>query len=295
LKIDSDTHHSTTPYLDSGTLASLRTFLEVYPDLEKIVGPIARYILVLDANIAASDLIHKYKNPYLKHTAIEETVKSSALELCAPIWLDHEMTESTIPQVSEKRGIPETTLRALWVEYRTQIIWDKSLSEPGASENCDGDEKDLPYIKLFEALNADAILSRDKDIANMGGKQVDLEFVFSIQSYARAASYSVGIRIGGTIVTTLSAALLLQLARGLSTLITQLPDWAKFSLLALVCIITVHPNSRERLAKFSKNLGGTVASLWPALESLVELANAKSLEATLSLDKAEKLLHSSRN
>ena len=151
-------------YLDSEILASLRLFLNFYPELEKIIGPIAQYKIVIDANIAIRDLIHKYKNPHLKQTAIEEISRSSAIELYAPTWLDIEMVESAIPQVSKRHDIPESELQELWAEYKKQIKWDVTFSVPDNFDPHDGDAKDVPYVALQESIAAVAILSDDKDI-----------------------------------------------------------------------------------------------------------------------------------
>ncbi|HBO42344.1 MAG TPA: hypothetical protein DD670_00065, partial [Planctomycetaceae bacterium] len=164
---------SAEPYLDSEILATLRLFLQAFPELERMLGPPAQFTLVLDANVAVSDLIRKHRNPQLKQTALEEAVKSSAIRVCAPTWLDQEMVESTIPQVSSKRRIPQATLRELWTAYKAMIIWDDSYAESGSDTASNGDETDVPYVALLESLQAAAILSRDKDIDRLGGKRID--------------------------------------------------------------------------------------------------------------------------
>jgi hypothetical protein len=99
-------------YLDSEILAGLRKFAELYPAIRQVVGTIAQFKVVLDANMAVAELNHKLKKPQLRQTALEEAVKASAVELHAPLWLDREMTSSTIPQFAAKRGIPEQELFA---------------------------------------------------------------------------------------------------------------------------------------------------------------------------------------
>lgn len=278
------------PYLDSKVLATLRRFLEAFPELKRTMGPIARFTLVLDANVAVGDLIHRYKNPHLKQTALEEAVKSSAIKLCAPTWLDREMVESAIPQVSSKRRIPEATLQGLWAAYRAIVIWDDFYAELPDGQAPDSDEKDVPYVALQQSLQAAAILSRDKDIDRLGGKRIDIEFVLYVRSYARAASYAVGIRVGGTFTATLSIALLVQLVRGLGTLVTRLPDWAKVVLLLGAVFVAVHPATRNRIFGYLQSLGGELAALWPEIERLMDLVAEKDKEASLALEEAERLL-----
>ncbi len=281
---------SDDPYPDSKTLAELRAFVGLYPALEKATGPIAQFKIVIDANMAISDLLYKHKHPHISQTAIEEVAKSSAVELHAPVWLNEEMVGSTIPQVSRRKGIPEPALHALWAEYKKQIVWDDQFAVPEDEESCSGDSKDVPYVALQESLSAVAILSRDKDIDELGGKRVDLEFVLSVRSYARAATCSVGIRVGGTLVTTVSIAALVAIVRGIESLISRLPDWLKIALFALAVFVAVHPEYRERAIGYLKSLGRHAADLWPEIERLIDLASEKQLEAENALGKTEQLL-----
>lgn len=282
-------------YLDSETLAGLRQFVSLYPQLEKMIGPIAQYKVIIDANIAISDLLHKHKFPDRKQTAIEELVRSSALKLHAPIWLNTEMVGSTIPKVSKKKNIPESNLQALWVEYKEQIKFDETFSSPDCSDSHKGDPKDVPYVALLELIDADAVLSRDKDIDRLGSKRIEFEFVLSLQSYARAATYTFGIRVGGTMLATLSIGLLTQIVKGLGSLISQIPDWAKVILLLGVIFIAVHPGSRKRVLRFLEGAGDMLADLWPAIEKLIVLDFEKQIEADKALGKTERLLSSEQH
>ena len=277
------------PYPDSELLASLRRFLKVYPALQNLAGPLAQFTLVIDANVAVQDLIYKHRNPHIRQTALEETVKSSAIRLCAPTWLDREMVGSTIPQVSQRRAIPESALLELWTAYKAQIIWDDRYVEPG-DDQTNGDAKDVPYVALQETLCAAAILSRDKDIDQLGGNKVGLEFVLSVRSYARAATIAVGIHAGGALVSTLSLGLLVEFAKGLGRLVANMPDWVKLALLVGAVFVAVHPPARKRVLGLLTTLGGELAALWPEVEKLIALAAEKDQEAALALGKAGRML-----
>lgn len=278
-------------YIDSEILASLRVFVGLYPSLAQVAGPIAQYKIVLDANIAVGDLLHKYKNPHIRQTALEETVKSSAIELHAPSWLDKEMTVSAIPQVARRKGIPEAALQTLWIEYRAQIIWDDKLSVPEDDGTSVGDAKDVPYVALQKSIAAAAVLSRDKDIEALGGKRVTLEFVFAVQSYARAASYAVGIRVGGVFVTWVSVSALGQIAKMIGSAIARLPPAVKIALVAGLIFVAVHPQSRERILESLKALGETLADAWPAILRVIEATTQKQMEAQAALENTERLLN----
>ncbi|MEQ8694494.1 MAG: hypothetical protein RIC85_04100 [Gammaproteobacteria bacterium] len=277
-------------YLDSEILGTLRPFLELYPTLKQLTGQIAQFKIVIDANMALADLLHKHAHAGLRQTAIEEAVKSSAIELHAPTWLDKEMIGSAIPQVSRKKGIPESALLTLWAEYKEQIIWDDAFSAPAPDDTTDGDSKDVPYVALQRSVSAAAILSRDKDIDDLGGQRVDLEFVLSVRTYARATSYVVGIRVGGVFVTWISVGMLAQIVKLVVSSISRLPDGVKFALMAVVAFVVIHPQSRERILALFKDLGVLLADAWPEIEALIELATTKQIEAEAALANSEKLL-----
>ena len=277
-------------YIDSEILASLRGFVELHPTLQQLTGPIARFKIVLDANMALADLLHKHSHAGQRRTALEEAVKSSTIELHAPAWLDKEMIGSAIPQVSRKKGISESELLTLWAGHKELIIWDETFAAPVSDDATDGDSKDVPYVALQQCVSAAAILSRDKDIDDLGGQRVDLEFVLSVRTYARAASYVVGIRVGGVVVTWISVGLLVQLVKLIASSLSRLPDGVKFVLVAAAAFVVIHPQSRERVLVFLKDLGESIADVWPEIEALIELAAAKQLEAETALSESERLL-----
>ena len=53
--------------------------------LEQATGQLPRFDIVLDANIAIGDLLHKHQNPHLEQTALQEVVKSGVVRLCDPV------------------------------------------------------------------------------------------------------------------------------------------------------------------------------------------------------------------
>jgi len=274
-------------YLDSELLSTLRSFVEAYPALEKVTGEVAQFKIVLDANIAVGDLIFKYRNPHVRQTAIEETVKSSAMELYAPTWLEKEMVGSTIPQVSQRRKIPQQALLEIWAEYRKQIIWDDSLSDPSDFSQETGDAKDVPYIDLQRSIEAAAILSRDSDIEQMGGKAVGLKFVISLREYARASAYSVGIQFGGMVVSTMSIHAIIGVVKGVSSLLNRIPPRFKIALFFCALVAIAHPTSRGKILKFLTGAGNLVIEAWPHIEELIDLASEKKLVAEKALAESE--------
>ena len=72
-------------YLDSAILSSLRQLIDLHPALEQATGQLPRFDIVLDANIAIGDLLHKHQNPHLEQTALQEVVKSGVVRLWDPV------------------------------------------------------------------------------------------------------------------------------------------------------------------------------------------------------------------
>jgi len=234
--------------------------------------------------------LHKYKKPHIRQTAIEEAIKSSVLVLYAPFWLDDEMTRSAIPQCAKCCKIPEMELHILWGEYKKQIVWRDTPIIPEINEIFGGDPKDIPYVALQRIISAHAILSRDKDIDVLGGNRVDHGFVLYLRLYARAASYSVGIRVCGVVVATVSLELLAELVKIIDSAISQLPPALKFALFAGVVLILAHPQSRARVTDILRALGTGFVKAWPTVEVFIEMASRKQIEAQTALGQSERLL-----
>jgi predicted nucleic acid-binding protein len=55
--------------------------------------------------------------------------------------------------------------------------WARALS--------DRDPKDLPFVQLLVTMRADAILSHDKDLLDLGGPVRDQEILRPLRDYAR--------------------------------------------------------------------------------------------------------------
>ncbi len=277
-------------YLDSEILADLRQLIKAYPAFERTVGKIAQFKIVIDANVAIADLLLKHKYPERRQTAIEETVKSSALSLHAPRWLDTEMVESTIPKVAKKKKIPEPVLLALWSDYKQQIVFDETLSMP--EENLpDGlDAKDVPYVSLQKSIEAVAVLSRDVDLEALGGKTVKLQFVLSLREYARSATRAISLKVGGTFVAAISIGALVELVKGVGAALSRMPDLMKIMLIAAAVTVIAHPRSRQKLMAGLQGVGEFLVEAWPLVEELIDHATESQKRADGALENAETYL-----
>lgn len=66
-------------YVDSASLKEIRNLLAFQPALQRTLGIPARLNVVLDANLAIADLLHKLKAHGLRQTAIEKCARAGTL------------------------------------------------------------------------------------------------------------------------------------------------------------------------------------------------------------------------
>ncbi|MGH8138463.1 MAG: hypothetical protein ACREVV_09745, partial [Steroidobacteraceae bacterium] len=176
----------------------------------------------------------------------EELIAASVVVAHAPRWLDAEMT-SAIPQAASKRKIPVALLWERWHEYRSFLVWDDTLANPGNARGDCCDPKDVPYVQLYRKCNAAGVLSKDAHIEKLGGHALSHEFVHRARDYARAITPVISIRLAGVIFPIAAAAALAESLRGLVQLWTRLPDTAKAVILLGALLALLHPASRKWL------------------------------------------------
>ena len=276
-------------FIDSATLNEIRKFLELRPSIQRLVGLPIQFKVVMDANIAIADVLRKARMPHLPQTAIEECVRAGSLLVYAPRWLDTEMTTSAIPQAALKKRIDLDFLVSLWSEYKEIILWDDVPVSCDQQAMSDGDAKDVPYIALEKRIDAVGILSRDKDIVRMGGNALQLEFVFGVQRYSRAASVHLTIYLSGSLIGVMSFGALQCIVRGLIDLVVMLPPWARYLLLASVIGAVLHPESRRAIIEQIGRVVKLGESAAPHLLNLINTAGEKQREAEVALVAAQVL------
>jgi hypothetical protein len=109
------------------------------------------------------------------------------------------------------------------------------------------DPDDLPYIDLQVAIQASAIYTEDLDLSAMNAPVVGRRVVSDAREYARAASVSFTITIGGTVVCTAGIGLLVaagQLVAALARRVRSLPEGVQLVLLGTGLVILLHAAAR---------------------------------------------------
>lgn len=271
---------------DTGQLGVLRQVIARIPALQASIADIATFRLVVDANFVIQELIHRIRCPHHGASAFEELVKATVIDVFAPRWLDTEVTTSAIPKAAKRSKVSELDLRAKWAEFRTLLKWDDSLHEPSVASSTCCDPDDLPYVLLEQKLNADGILSKDRDIARMGGHPLTLDFVLSTRKYARSAVTTASIRVMGVVLPALALLALMDLLRSMVRIFGALPDAVKVLVIVGGAIALLHPGSRKWLADRCADAWITME---PALNGLTQLIT--TLAATGTAAETQAFIH----
>lgn len=254
------------------------------PALQGAIGNIAQLRLIIDANFVVAELIHRIRHPHHGATALEELVKATVIEVFAPRWLDTEMTTSTIPKAAKRSRVSESDLRTRWADFRTLLKWDDSLREPDTTSSASCDPKDLPYVRLQHKVNADGILSKDADIARMGGHPLTLDFVLTARGYARSAVTTMSIRVMGAMLPYAAAMTVTEALRSLARGFVKLPEPVKAMIIFGGMIAVLHPGSRRWI---SERCAGASLAIAPAWQALMQVAS--ELSATSAAAEAQAL------
>lgn len=266
---------------DTVHLGMMRSVLARLASKNVRLCEIVQFHVVVDANCAIADLVYRTRHPERGATALEELIRATVLVAHAPRWLDTEMA-SAIPQAAARCGVSGPLLWKQWAEFRSLIVWHEGLRGPGGGQEGCCDPKDAPYIELEGKLGASGILTKDPDVAKMGGHSLSHEFVLSTRAYARAIVPVVCLRLCGLVIPTVASAALVELARAAASTMRRIPDPAKFLLIVSALGALANPGVRKRLGELCASLCDVLAAAGPvvreALTVLVSL-HAESLAA----------------
>ncbi|MFN3714472.1 MAG: PIN domain-containing protein [Alcanivoracaceae bacterium] len=275
----------------SDELADLRRVIDGIQGLAELIGTAAQVVLVIDANVVIRDLIwmaSRRKCPDSVPGLLEASVAGS-LVACVPPYALYEINDR-IPFVAKKRGIDEGELHKVWEEYRPALTIKQPDAERVAKYRQGRDPKDADYLALAETISANGILSRDKDIAAMGGSVVSMEVVGLLRDYSRAAAVEFTIKINGCFTLIVGAAIVraaFELLSGAVGKMRNLPGWIKGVLLCLSFIILANEKNRKRLGEVANAIRSSLEEFAP---KAMELAMALNSEHDISKSKAQECL-----
>lgn len=213
--------------------------------------------LVIDTNVVLEELLFivtKLRDQ-ANRTALQEAIDSGAVAAFAPYELQEEVEEKIV-LFAEQRGIPEGLLRRAWSAYLPRINF-VDVGPPSAEEVAEAaavDPDDLPFVRLYRQLNADAVLSRDRHIRAMNARCVNREVMTHVRDYARAKAPEVTLKFGTLVVTVPVAAgaqALIKILGRLARAVAGLPLGVQLALLGGAVAVIAHPRSRKALSSFT--------------------------------------------
>jgi len=288
-------------HFDTRQLKPLRSILSKLAASNIRLAELFQLEIVVDANAIIGDLIYKVRHPERGATALEELIAATVVVAHAPRWLDTDMA-SAIPKAASKRKVSEQLLRERWLEYRSLLVWDNSLTSPANTRGACCDPKDVPYVQLYRKRNAMGVLSNDAHIKQLGGHALPHEFVRTARDYARAVTPVISIRIAGVVIPVVAAAVVVESLRGLASLWARLPAPAKALIVLGAIVALLHPTSRKWFADVCERDATVLAMSMDVVSGVIsDMASlhAQSLEAaesslalTLALTRRPELRHS---
>lgn len=289
-----DTNEKDIYFVPSDRLKELRELVKTWKNITPLVSGAVQFRVVVDTNIILGDikwLAYKRKNESAR-TSLIETIEAGTIEVYAPPALFDEVEEK-IDLIAREEGLDKAHLLSVWAEYQKKLRVAEPDSRVVQSYREGVDPDDAVFIALAEVINAVGILSRDKDIAMMGGRQISLDFVFSLRDYSRATAIELNIKCMGLTLGLVSFAVIrgiLESAKALIVGITKAPDWVKVALILGAVFCAVHPGARRRIATWYTRALAGIKEAKPTLISHIADAAAHAQQqrdlAKSHLDKA---------
>jgi len=274
-----------TTYSDS--LPHLEQIIQKIPSLAHIAGTVLHVPVIVDANVMARTLLHKVRHPDRGRPALEECVSAGVIGLHAPACLDYELVHRAIPKISGNTRVSEQDMLDAWEEFSQYVtlynVSRASLDSVAPSADTD----DIPYVALEYELQAAGTLSEDRDVSQLGGNAMPLDFVLSLRGYARSSADAISIRLigfGGFVTTiALSAAIV----RGFHSVYRRAPK-ACFAVAAgFLLVIFLFPSLRNRLMNMGQDGKELFESLLPVIDELFHEFDEKTKKEKESRLEAE--------
>jgi len=249
-----------TVMFPSDNLRPLYELCAKHPTLSELFGMRPQIRLVIDTNIVFDELLFvtTKRRRDSARTVLREVLDSGLVVTIAPTKV-HEEVQEHIPRLARKRRIPQERLQEAWLELQTRIEFRAMTASVLSGQNV-RDPEDLPFVDLYISSDADAVLTRDKDIAAMGAKALGPEVLLPIRDYARAKSPEVSLRIGGVLVIGIpivSLAALFKLFSMALRTFRNLSPALQLLLLGGLVLAALHPKTQKALsAGFSSLAAG---------------------------------------
>lgn len=273
----------------SDMLAQWHEVLRAIPALAQALGVPNQLRLVIDANVVLADLrwmVKKRTNPEAR-PILQEVIASGTIAAYAPPLLRAEV-EKGLQDLAREEGLAHAQLVAAWGSYQGLFRYVEPLPSLSATDLAAvRDPNDQPYIDLRVSIDASAIYSEDPDLRGMEAPVVGQRVLTAARTYARAASISFTLKIGGVTVLAAGIAVLALVAKALIggvRAIRQLPAWVQYLLAAGAVLALLHPPTRRWLRA---RLGSLSETARHAFQEALPLVAAAADQAGVAARRAE--------
>lgn len=265
----------------SEMLATLREITWIKP----MLGPIAQFTIVVDANIILGDLIWlvKKRKKLDSQTKLMECIRAGTVVAYISRAVDEEVNEH-IPTIAVNQGISEDALRKEWKAYR-KIIKVRTPRKALVDRYKDGqDPDDAPTLALAEMIHAVGILSKDTDIVAMGGLVIELDFTKQVRDYSRktAVAATVYCAAGTTMIISWAAIeIAAKSIKGIAVWFSGLPQPIQILIFAAVVVIAPNKSVQKVVDDMIRKVPA-IKDSWPVVLGLLEQAGTTLAESTVS-------------
>ena len=253
--------------------------------LKNLLGPLAQFVVVVDANVILGDLIwlvSKRKKPDAV-TELMECISAGTIVayIARPVLAE---VDEHITTIAADQKLSEDALRQEWKKYR-KLVKVRKPREAMVDRYRDGqDPDDAPTIALEKILRADGILSKDPDIAAMGGLVIEMGFTKQARDYSRKTAVAATIRFsGGTVmlVSWSTLALIWKSIQGATVWLKRLPVPVQLILFVAIVAVASDRRARQRVTAMLVQMNESISCYWPDVLSLLTSMGTKLAENTI--------------
>ncbi|MHB1697543.1 MAG: PIN domain-containing protein [bacterium] len=271
--------------INSNNLSWLRRLIRSTKPLRDLIGDVAQFSLVIDANCIIGDLIwltKKRKNPESK-TQIQECIIAGTFIIYCTKTVIKEV-DKYLESIAEKNNIPIISIKNEWECYKS-LLKVKEPDNISVNKYKNGvDPDDAPTLALAEIISAVGIISKDPHIKSMGGKALsarsindkgvlEFEFCASARDYSRKATASLMLRVGGYYSLFIGIELFnvfLNMIKKIIAWIGKLPGWVKILLIVAALLAFFIFEFKEFIFNLIKSIISKFKESIPQILDLIE-------------------------
>lgn len=253
--------------------------------LKPLLGTLAQFVIVVDANVILGDLIwlvSKRKKPDAV-TELMECIMAGTIVVYVTRSVLAEVDEH-VTTIAAAQNMSEVALRKEWEKYR-KLIKVRTPRKALVDRYKDGqDPDDAPTIALEKMLRADGILSKDTDIVAMGGLVIEMDFTKQAKDYSRKTAVAATIRLsGGTVmlVSWSTLALIWKSIQGATVWFKRLPVPVQLILFVAIVAVASDRRVKQRVTAMLVQMNESVSCYWPDVLSLLTNMGTKLAENTI--------------